>query len=114
MARLSDNFSRAEFACKCGCGQDTVDAQLLDILQDIRNEFGPVTITSANRCPSHNKAEGGSEKSQHLRGRAADIQLTGIPPSQIAIYVDDKWPNTGLGAYNTFTHIDTRGHKARW
>ena len=114
MASLSDNFSRAEFACKCGCGQDTVDAQLLDILQDIRNEFGPVNITSANRCPSHNKAEGGSEKSQHLRGRAADIQVPGVSPSEIAVYVDENWPETGLCAYNTFTHIDARGVWARW
>ena len=114
MTDLSDNFSRSEFACKCGCGQDTVDAQLLDILQDIRNEFGPVTITNANRCPVHNAAIGGSSNSQHLRGRAADIQIADATPKDVAVFVDGHYPNTGIGTYNTFTHIDTRGYKARW
>ncbi|EAS4214514.1 serine/threonine protein kinase, partial [Salmonella enterica] len=25
---ISKYFKRSEFACKCGCGQDTVDAEL--------------------------------------------------------------------------------------
>ena len=114
MASLSDNFSRAEFACKCGCGQDTVDAQLLDILQDIRSEFGPVNITSANRCPVHNAAIGGSSNSQHMKSRAADIQVANASPEEVAGFVGIHYPDTGIGLYNTFTHIDTRGHKARW
>ena len=45
MGDLSANFNRAEFACKCGCGFDTVDAKLIDYVQQIREYFAvPITI----------------------------------------------------------------------
>ena len=40
MGDLSENFSRHEFACKCGCGNDTVDAELIRVLQSVRARFG--------------------------------------------------------------------------
>jgi len=101
-------FQRSEFACKCGCGYDTVDAELLDALRDIRQHFGaPVTITSGCRCPAHNKKVGGSPSSQHMLGRAADIKVAGVAPSEVAQYAKE----TGflsVGEYSTFTHVDTR------
>ena len=54
MGDVSDNFSRSEFACKCGCGFNSVDVALLDALEQVREKFGPVSITSGNRCPKHN------------------------------------------------------------
>ena len=35
----SKYFSRSEFACRCGCGFDTVDAELLQILEKLRKHF---------------------------------------------------------------------------
>ncbi|BEB16509.1 hypothetical protein VEE45_23520 [Escherichia coli] len=45
---LSKHFSRKEFKCKCGkCDYDTIDAELLVILEDVREHFGkPVIINS--------------------------------------------------------------------
>lgn len=118
MGDLSKNFSRAEFACRCSsCNFDTVDAELVAILQDVRDHFGaPVTITSGCRCALHNRAVGGGERSQHLYGRAADIVVTGVPAASVHAYLLARVPAVGgLGKYATFTHVDTRTNgPARW
>jgi uncharacterized protein YcbK (DUF882 family) len=104
-------FQRSEFACKCGCGADTIDYELVRALDDIREHFDrPVVITSAVRCESHNKACGGAAGSQHLRGRAADITVYGTPPAVVA----EQMGLGGIGVYDTFTHIDTRHGRSRW
>ena len=36
MSQLSAHFNREEFECTCHCGMDTVDAELIDVLEDIR------------------------------------------------------------------------------
>ena len=109
-------FSRSEFACKCGCGFSAVDIGLLDILIDIREHFdSPLTINSACRCYSHNKNIGGTNKSKHLFGMAADITVNGITDERVQDYVLNKYPNSkGIGVYDLFTHIDVRDTKARW
>lgn len=109
MDKLSLNFSRSEFACRCGCGFDTVDIELLRILQKVRNHFvQSVHITSACRCPDHNEKVGGSRKSQHKLGRAADIIVAHIEPDDVADFLDGTMSHGGIGRYSTFTHVDTR------
>ena len=114
MTNISTHFKREEFACQCGCGGDTVDAEILETLEKIREHFGvPVTVTSGYRCAEHNKDIGGAPKSQHLLGRAADIQLPEVFPQDVARYAREL--GVSVGNYITFTHIDTRsGHPAHW
>lgn len=117
MGDLSKNLSRSEFKCKCGaCDYDTVDIQLVTVLQDVRDYFkSSVTITSGNRCPEYNKHIGGASRSYHPRGRAADIVVSGFSAKEIQIYLENKYPKLyGIGSYNSFTHIDTRTNYARW
>lgn len=115
MGDILENFSRSEFACKCGCGFDTVDIQLGEVLQDVREHFGRmVKINSGCRCERHNLHEGGSENSQHLYGRAADFEVKGVHADVVADYLEKRWPNCGIGRYVGRTHVDTRGHAARW
>lgn len=111
---LSPYFQRKEFACKCGCGYDTVDTVLLEALDAIRSHFGrPVTITSGCRCEAHNEAVGGSENSQHKKGRAADIVVRDTSPNDVANFAEDL--GMSVGRYEDFTHIDSRtGPPARW
>ena len=47
------NFVLDEFKCSC-CSEVKVDAAMIDLLQEARNELGPLSITSAFRCSSHN------------------------------------------------------------
>lgn len=48
-------------------------------LEKVRLFFGkPIKITSAFRCPSLNKAVGGSATSQHTTGSAADFTVEGF------------------------------------
>jgi len=113
----SKYFKRSEFACKCGCGFDTVDVELFAVLKDLRQHFDrPVIITSACRCVIHNKNVGGGINSQHLRGRAADVVVKGTSPDVVHAYLAGKYPNKyGIGQYKDFTHIDTRTTgPARW
>lgn len=114
---LNPYFRRLEFECNCGtCSQDTVDAELLEVLTHLRIYFGTsVYINSGNRCIGYNKKIGGSPKSQHLFGKAADIRVKGHPPTEVYRYLEKEYPDTyGMGLYDTFVHIDVRASKARW
>jgi uncharacterized protein YcbK (DUF882 family) len=113
---LSKNFKVREFACTDGSDPIFVDTDLVDVLQKIRNHFGKaVTITSAYRTPPRNKAVGGTNYSQHLYGRAADIKVANTPPKSVAAYAEKLLVGKGgIGTYSTFTHIDVRPQKARW
>lgn len=115
MGDLSKHFSRHEFACKCGCGFATVDYELLVILEKLREHLQqPITIVSGCRCSAHNAAVGGARDSQHMKGRAADIQVALSPElvhGHLATIYRGRY---GLGKYPTFTHIDTRSGHARW
>ena len=116
MGDLTKNFSRSEFACKGGCGFDDIDLELVELLQELRDELGsPITVTSACRCPDYNAKVGGSKNSQHLLGKAADIVVKGHTPAYIQEYLNKKYPGKyGLGSYKQFTHIDVRYGRARW
>ena len=56
---LSKNFKVKEFACTDGSDPIFIDTDLVNVLQKIRTHFGKsVTITSAYRTPTKNKAVG--------------------------------------------------------
>jgi len=117
MGDVSEHFSRIEFKCRCGeCDFDAVDIELVSNLEDCRAYFSrPLIILSACRCPIHNAKVNGSLKSQHLRGKAADIVVQGIPPDAVADFFEKMFPESGgVGRYDTFTHRDVRAAKARW
>ena len=112
-----DGFIRSEFACHCGsCGLDTLDAETLEVLIDIRNwSASSVLVLSGHRCYDWNEEIGGSTGSKHLEGRASDIHVAGKTPKEVADYLEEKYPHKyGIGRYHTFTHIDTREGMARW
>ena len=114
--KLSANFRVKEFACTDGSDPIFIDSDLVNVLQKVRDHFGKaVTINSAYRTPTKNKAVGGQTYSQHLYGRAADIKVSGVSPKKVAAYAETILKNKGgIGTYSTFTHLDTRSSKARW
>ena len=124
--KLTKNFSKSEFDCKCGCEmpEDVLEnvQNLAKQLQVIRTLVGKsITINSGYRCPEHNASPsvGGSKKSQHIKGKASDIVIKDMNPDDVVHLVEQLIDAGhidigGVGMYNTFTHIDTRKNKARW
>lgn len=91
----------------------------LNILDDLRDHFKkPLNISSTYRSPSYNKAISGASKSQHLNFKAVDFTVSGVKPSLVFSTLK-SWQSSGkikggIGKYNTFTHLDTRGSNASW
>ena len=117
MGDLSANFSRSEFRCKCGCGKYNITPALIKGLQELRDYLGmPIIIGSGTRCPEHNAAVGGTRNSYHVKGYAADIRVDGLTPKELMRAAEQikVFRYGGIGLYDTFIHVDVRGHKARW
>lgn len=75
----------------------------------------PITVNSWYRPRAINAAVGGARQSRHLQGDAVDFNVTGIHPHDVYKRLDDWWGNRGgLASATSFTHIDTRGYRARW
>lgn len=122
-----NNFSPSEFNCKCRnqfCDgpppHPDRTRHLAWTLQRIRDKIGAsIRVTSAYRCTAWNEHVGGAAQSYHPRGMAADIDVMGVSPSEVADTVEEMMekgdiPNGGLGRYKTFTHVDIRRGAARW
>lgn len=116
MLNTNKFFTRKDFQCRCGCGFAAVDVDLLAVLTDVRTHFDkPLKINSACRCPAHNKAVGGEDKSQHMNGMAADFVVVGVSPAKVYQYLTGLYPDQyGIGLYKTWVHVDVRNDKARW
>ena len=117
MGDLTENFSRKEFACQCGCGCDSVDYATLTILQVTRNAINsPIWVTSAHRCFSHNRSVGSNDQSQHPLARAVDTGYeTDSKKMEAYEFLTTHHPEVSLGLYDWGIHIDTRTDgPARW
>ena len=121
--KLTNNFSMSEFECKCGCKMpEYVKKNVIELannLQVLRDVVGKLDLTNSYRCKNHNSDVNGSVNSQHLLGKAADVKSDTFNPSDLAMVVEDLMKNEtfeigGIGLYNTFTHVDIRGTRARW
>jgi len=85
--RLSKNFvlseiTRSNTAKRLGISNEPTKKHMenmqrlvSNLIQPMRNELGPIRITSGYRSPSLNRAIGGSSKSQHCKGEALDLQF---------------------------------------
>lgn len=110
--KISANFTAGEFFCHCGkCNPQKIDTDLVAFLQRFRDKTGyPVYVNCGYRCPKHNAEIGGSPKSQHMEGKAGDIRNSNVLPV-IYAQLAELYGMTGIGLYNTFTHVDVRSGK---
>jgi len=115
---ITKNFSRWEFACKCGCGKDDIDERLVNRIQVVRDIIlVPITISSGCRCEQHNKAEGGESESLHMEDIAADWYFDCPYDEKLYFRVSvllDNWSG-GFHYYRDkkFFHTDI-GRERRW
>lgn len=95
--QLTKHFSLAELtrsmtARKRGIPNQPNDPALLsllllatEVLEPLRIHLGvPILVTSGYRGPDLNEAIGGAKSSMHLYGAAADIEVRGMPPREVA------------------------------
>lgn len=85
--KLSNNFSLAEItrsstAKRIGIDNapnkehlNNIQTLIRKVVQPLRDAIGPVRISSGYRSPALNRAIGGSNKSQHCKGQALDLQF---------------------------------------
>ena len=102
MVTLSKNFTLTEFtksqtALRLGIDNTPSEehlaaAKLLfeNVVQPVRDHFGPTVINSGYRGPALNEAIGGASASQHCRGEAVDIECPGIPNHEVAEWIENN------------------------
>ncbi len=115
--QLTKHFAWDEISCRC-CQTVRVIPRLFDHmerLQKLREEVGPIRVTSGYRCLVHNQRVGGAPDSQH-RWIATDIQPLNVPLAQVyeLVQSEDLFGLGGIGRYDDFLHLDLRGEMARW
>ena len=65
------------------------------ILQPVREHYGKsVKVNSGYRAPEVNAAVGGSKTSDHCKGQAADIEITGVANGDLAKYIAENFKFT--------------------
>jgi zinc D-Ala-D-Ala carboxypeptidase len=105
--QLTNNFSLKELtvsdtATRLGLDNtpnETVIANLKtlaeNILQPVREHYGKsVKVNSGYRAPEVNAAVGGSKTSDHCKGQAADIEITGVANGDLAKYIAENFKFT--------------------
>jgi uncharacterized protein YcbK (DUF882 family) len=113
-------FEEREFECRCDneectCEDLEMDAELMGKLDELRKRFGvPLSPTSGKRCAAHNKAIGGSPRSQHLLGKAADFYLINACELNRLYDIAEEIGFGGIGKGKHLLHVDTRKGHARW
>jgi len=108
MTQLSTNFtlkelSKSETATRLGLDNTpdataTANLKLLceKVLQPVRDHYGKVSVNSGYRSPESNAAVGGSKTSDHCKGYAADIEVSGVANGDLAQYIKDNFKFTQL------------------
>jgi len=114
--KLTKNFNKSEFDCNCGC---EMPKEVLMEVQKLACQLQHIRDFVRKPLIKHNKSVGGVSNSQHILGKAADIQIKDLDPSEVYKTIDNLTEHGhilqgGLGKYNTFTHYDIRKTKARW
>lgn len=106
---LTANFSlheltKSETALRMGFDNTPGEAEIASlkllaekVLQPVRDHFGKgVKVNSGYRSPESNAAVNGSKTSDHCLGRAADIEIPGVPNAELAQWIMDNLDYTQL------------------
>jgi hypothetical protein len=120
--RASANFLIEEFNCKDGTpvprsAHAGVRGLCGEVLEPMRNRFGPCRVTSGYRHRSYNAGIGGATRSFHIYDLrpaqpAADVVFARGTPAQWAAYARQLGKG-GVGQYASFVHCDT-GPRRTW
>lgn len=116
---LAPHFKAKEFACS-HCGELIINSELVDKIEQLRMVMNaPIQVTSAYRCPTHNRCVGGSSSSFHIKGMALDIgmynKFNGVEVFNEAVKI---FPRVGLYQSNRagfcYIHVDISDSNLYW
>lgn len=122
--QLTAHFHIREFACHDGRQVPKIAVpalhELCELLEQMRDTFGPALVLSGYRPADYNRRIGGARYSQHIYelspdSVAADLVFrTGTPGQWYALA--DRLGAGGAGLYTRsgFVHVDNRPGRARW
>ena len=108
------HFPDHELACQCGCGGGAEDMHPVTMgrLGALRGSVGPLPLSSAYRCPTHNNNESHSGyDGPHTTGQAVDILCIGSKARDVVARAITHG-FTGIGIHQKgrrdkrFIHID--------
>jgi hypothetical protein len=108
--RLSANFKAGEFTKPEHKGPWFVADRLIVLLEKLRDHplvRRSIRVTSGYRDWAHNQKAKGRPNSQHLYGRAADIQVDGVEPIMLA-HAAYSVGFRAIGVADSFVHVDCR------
>ncbi len=116
---LLDEFTRSEIAARRGreivVAEDSPEFRSLlclceTVLQPLREGLGPVHISSGLRPLWLNELVGGSRTSQHCRGEAADIVVTGHSPLEVCNWIEAQQLGFDqlIHEFGRWTHVSIR------
>ncbi len=96
-----------------GSGQ-LMSKELLSKLDMIREEFGkPIHINSGYRTEAHNEKVGGTSKSSHLKGLAADVACKSSADRFELLNLFIKHGINRIGVAKSFIHVDIDKNKVQ-
>lgn len=102
--KLSKNFTLQEFTKSQVAIRNGIDnvpteehieaARLLfdNVVQPVRDHFGPTIITSGYRGKQLNTIVNGSSNSQHCKGEAVDLEVPGYSNMEVAEWISNNTP----------------------
>jgi lysozyme family protein len=94
--------------------------KLVEILDELRERLGcPIVLNSVYRGEAYNRSVGGASGSQHKKFCAGDFRVIGFKrptdwANALRTMRAEKRFQGGIGVYETFVHVDTRGWPANW
>ena len=98
------NFPKAEFDCR-HTGKNEMKHEFMSVLQQIRNEYGPVKITSGFRHPTHPIEARKMRPGEHTFGMCCPVACNNGADRYRLITIALKHGITRIGIAKTFVHI---------
>lgn len=127
--RLSDHFTlrelcKSQTALRLGISNQPTKDHIENlrhlcetVLEPIRLEYGPLTPSSGYRSKELNQKIGGSRRSQHSKGEAADIEVPGVSNRELAEFIFNNlnydqlileyWSEEDDDPNNGWVHVST-------
>jgi len=120
----TDNFNPEtdkKLLCTCGhpdCDKRSVNQSTLDMLQSVRDTFGPMVVTSGGRCPNHPDEVHRETPADHQKGQGVDVKANGFTRGNIVNAGLQEGFNA-IGVAKNFVHLGYRadlpkGHLTMW